>query len=189
MDSAKKLLAILKKRISSIREKDRSRYDEGYQKHLDIEESVLRRLSENLEYQLLSSEEKQCKRILRLVKSREQDWSTKDQLNEINLYSKIREVIPYIMAVSYKINMEEKHLTEDLLSFCEKQLEVIDSSLYKKEIIFPTAEEVEKVFRSYTERIKPNKIPTLKVYKQPEVNEKIEELYQMFLELANAGSY
>lgn len=131
-----------------------------------------------------SEETKQSKRILQLAKLREQDLETKDQINEINLYSKIREVIPYIMAVSYKINMEEKHLTEELLNFCETQLEIIDSSPFKRKIVFPTKEDIEKAFICYTRRIKPNKIPSLKVYKQPEVSEKIEELYQMFLNVA-----
>jgi len=143
-----------------------------------------RNIIEKFEWFDTSQENKQSKRILQLAKSREQDWNTKDQLNEINLYSKIREVIPYIMAVSYKINMENKHLTEDLLNFCENQLEIIDSSPYKRKIIFPTKVEVEMAFKSYTERIKLNKIPSLKVYNQPEVNIKIEELYQMFLRIA-----
>ena len=67
----------------------------------------------------------------------------------------------------------------------ENQLEIIDASPYKKKIIFPTKSEINEAFRSYIEMIQPNKIPSLKVYKQPEVNQKIEELYQMFLELAD----
>lgn len=184
MNSLLKQLEILKKRIETIRLEDKSNYDNDYKKHLSIEESVYRRLVESIEYQILSPSEKQSQRILSLAKSRGQEQETKDQLNEINLYSKIREVIPYIMAVSYKINMEEKHLTEDLLNFCENQLEIIDSSPYKRKIVFTTKEEVETAFKSYTEKIKPNKIPSLKVYNQPEVNMKIEELYQMFLSLA-----
>ncbi|MFD0993574.1 hypothetical protein [Tenacibaculum geojense] len=184
MNAILKQLDILRKRIESIRLEDKSKYDEDYKKHLSIEESVYRRLIENIEYQILSPIEKQSKRVLNLSKLREQNKDVINELNEINLYSKIKEVIPYIMAVSYKINMEEKHLTEDLLEFCEKQLEIIDSSPYKRKIIFPTKEEIEKAFKSYTEKIKPNKIPALKVYKQPEVNKKIEELYQMFLKLS-----
>lgn len=180
-----KQIDILKKRIRSIDSEDTTNYDDEYKKHLSVEKAVFRRVVDNLEYQLLSSEEKQGQRILQLAKSREQGWAIKNQLNEINLYSKIRETIPYIMAVSYKVNMEEKHLTEDLLNFCEEQLDIIDSSPYKRKIIFPNKEEVEKSFTSYTERIKPNKIPSLKVYRQPEVNEKIEELYQMFLSLSS----
>lgn len=160
-------------------------------KNNELDDSLVYRLDtfqllkEKFEWFETSQENKQSKRILQLAKSREQDWDTKDQLNEINLYSKIRETIPYIMAVSYKINMEEKHLTGDLLNFCETQLDIIDSSPYKRKIIFPSKEEIEIAFRCYTERIKPNKIPSLKVYNQPEVNAKIEELYQMFLNLAN----
>ncbi|CAA0208351.1 hypothetical protein NCIMB2158_330038 [Tenacibaculum maritimum] len=184
MNSLLKELEVLKRRIETIRSEDKSNYDNDYKKHLSIEESVYRQLVEKIEYQILSPSEKQSERILNLTKSREQNKDVTDQLNEINLYSKIREVIPYAMAVSYKINMEKKHLTEDLLSFCEEQLETIDSSPYKRKVTFPSKEEVEKAFKSYTQRIKPNRIPVLKAYKQPEVNKKIEELYQMFLSLA-----
>ncbi|MGG8495174.1 hypothetical protein ACQY1Q_02050 [Tenacibaculum sp. TC6] len=185
MNDILKQIEILKRRIESINFEDTTNYDDEYKKHLSIEKAVFRKVVDNLEYQLLSSEEKQGQRILQLAKSREQDWDVKKQLNEINLYSKIREIVPYIMAVSYKMNKEGKHLTEDLLAFCDRQLEIIDSSPYKRKITFPTKEEVEKAFKSYTERIKPNMIPSLKVYKQPEVNKKIEELYQMFLDLAH----
>lgn len=151
---------------------------------LEMRLEVVQEIKRAFNWGLASEENKQSRRIIQLAKSREQDENTKDQLNEIALYSKIKEVIPYIMAVSYKINLEEHHLTHDLLNFCEKQLEIIDLSLYKRKIVFPTRDEVETAFKCYTERIKPNKIPSLKVFKQPEVNEKIEELYQLFLSLA-----
>ncbi|WP_068473057.1 hypothetical protein [Saccharicrinis aurantiacus] len=184
MNNILKQLQSLKNRIESINLEDKSNYDEDYKKHLSIEKSVYKRLVDNIEYQILSADEKQCQRILNLAKSRAQGKGVANQLHEVNLYSKIREVIPYIMAISYKINMEEKHLTEDLLSFCEDQLEIIDASPNKLKIIFPTKLEVENAFKSYTERIKRNKISSLKVYYQPEVNEKIEELYHMFLSIA-----
>ncbi len=185
MNSLLKQLEVLKKRIETIRLEDKSNYDNDYKKHLSIEESVYRQLVEKIEYQILTPSEKQSQRILNLAKLRKQNKDITDQLNEVNLYSKIREVIPYIMAVSYRTNMEEKHLTEDLLNFCEKQLEIIDSSPYKPKIIFPSKKEVEIAFKNYTEKIKPDKIPNLMVYNQPRVNEKIEELYQMFLNLVS----
>ena len=151
---------------------------------LELRIEVFEEIRNAFEWKTSKEENKQSKRIFQLAKSREQGLDVKHQLNEINLYSKIREVIPYIMAVSYKISMEEKHLTEDLLNFCEKQLEIIDHSTYKNKICFPSKKEVEEAFKCYTERIKPNKIPTLKVYKQPEVNKKIEELYKFFLSLS-----
>lgn len=161
-----------------------SELDENIKEDLNSQISNWRRLKEDLEYQLLSSNQKQGQRILELAKSRKQNWNIAHQLQEINLYSKIREVIPYIQAVSYVINNEEKHLTENLLNFCELQLESIDSAQYKRKITFPSKEEIVDAFKCYTERIKPNKIPSLKVYDQPEVSEKIEELYQMFMKFA-----
>jgi len=155
--------------------------NEKEKEKLELRLDVVKEIKRAFNWGVAAEENKQSKRILQLAISRGQDLDVTDQLNEINLYSKIREVIPYIMAVSYKINMEEKHLTEDLLNFCENQLEIIDSSPYKRKIIFPNKEEIETAFKSYTERIKPNKIPSLKVYNQPEVNIKIEELYQLFL--------
>ncbi len=180
-----KLLVYIDKALSNLNRhlKDDISNDREKQK-LEMRIEVFEEIRSVFEWKTSKEENKQSRRILQLAKSREQDWDVKDQLNEINLYSKIREVIPYIMAVSYKINMEENHLTEDLLVFCESQLEIIDRSSYKRKIIFPNKEEIEKAFKSYTERIKPNKIPSLKVYNQPEVNEKIEELYQMFLNLS-----
>ena len=145
---------------------------------------VVHEIKRAFEWGLAPEENKQSKRILKLAKLREQDLDVTIQLHEIKLYSKIREVVPYIMAVSYKINTENKYLTEDLLNFCEKQLNIIDSTGYRRGIAFPYLKEIEIAFKSYIERIKPNKIPSLKVYNQPEVNDKIEELYQMFLTLS-----
>jgi hypothetical protein len=183
MNIVDKQIDILRKRLESIKKEDASTYDDDYKKHLSIEESVYRRLIDNIEYQMLSPEQKQGKRILQLAKAREQDCDVTNQLKEINLYSKIREVIPYIQAVSYKMNNNEKHLTEDLLFFCQECLDMIDGADYKREIKFPSKEAIEDAFKSYLEFIKPDKIPSLKVYKQPEVNQKIEELYQEFLKL------
>ncbi|WP_417443580.1 hypothetical protein [Joostella sp.] len=184
----KKILKYIDTIISNLEkflDNEKAIQNEKEKKKLELRLEVVQEVKRAFNWGIASEENKQSKRILQLAKSREQDLDTKNQLKEINLYSKIREVIPYIMAVSYKINMEEKHLTEDLLNFCENQLEIIDSSPYKRKIVFPTKEEIETAFKSYTERIKPNKIPSLKVYNQPEVNTKIEELYQMFLNLAS----
>ena len=146
---------------------------------------IVQEIRRAFDWGLAEEDNKQSNRILQIAKYREESFDVSQPLREINLYSKIREVIPYIQAASYKINNEQKHLTEDLLLFCENQLEIIDASPYKKKIIFPTKSEINEAFRSYIEMIQPNKIPSLKVYKQPEVNQKIEELYQMFLELAD----
>ena len=152
---------------------------------LSLRKEVFEDLKDRLEWVERKSDNKQSNRILRLVKLREMGKDVSGQLKEINLYSKIIEVIPYIKAVSYKTNIEEKHLTEDLLNFCENQLNVIDFSLNKRKVTFPLKVEIEEAFKSYTERIKPDKIPVLKSYDQPEVNQKIEELYQMFKQLAD----
>lgn len=189
MSSILKQLEILKMRLETLRKEDKSSYDANYRQHLSIEESIYRKLIENIEYQLLTPDEKQCKRILSIAKNREQNKDVSYQLQEINLYSKIRETIPYIMAVSYNSNSEEKHLTQDLLDFCENQLDVIDSAHNKRTITFPTRIEVENAFYCYTDKIKPNRIPSLKVYKQPEVEKKIDELYNLFLSLSNMEKF
>lgn len=149
-----------------------------------LRKEVFEDVKERFEWAVRPSEDKQSQRILNLAKLRERGEDISDQLKEINLYSKIIETIPYIKAVSYKINNESKHLTEDLLVFCETQLKTIDFSSNKRKITFPTKQEVEEAFKSYTERIKPDKIPSLKVYEQPEVKQKIGELYDMFLAVA-----
>ncbi|MDX1365452.1 MAG: hypothetical protein R3243_14670 [Arenibacter latericius] len=170
----------LNKHLNNENDIPNSREKEKIELRLDIMQEIKRAF----DWGLASDENKQANRILELAKTREQIFDTSKQLNEILLYSKIKEVTPYIMAVSYNIKMEDKHLTEDLLSFCKNQLDIIDSSPYKPNISFPSKEEIEKAFKSYTERIKPNKIPSLKVYIQPEVNEKIDELYRLFLKLS-----
>lgn len=175
------LISNLKKHLADETDNPNSREKEKLELRLEIVQEI----KEAFDWGLAEEENKQADRILQLAQLRAQDFDVSEDLKEIDLYSKIREVIPYIQAVSYRINNEPKHLTEDLLQFCEKQLEIIDSSPYKSTIKFPSKSEIEEAFRSYTERIKPNKIPSLKVYKQPEVNHKIEELYQMFIMLAN----
>lgn len=152
---------------------------------LSLRKEVFEDLKDRFEWVERQPDDKQSNRILRLAKSRESGKDVSEQLKEIDLYSKIIDTIPYIKAVSYKINNEEKHLTEDLLNFCENQLNVIDFSLNKRKITFPSKVEIEEAFKSYTERIKPDKIPVLKSYDQPEVNQKIEGLYQMFTQLAD----
>lgn len=157
--------------------------DDSAHQRLDLIEN----LKEKYEWFALSSSDKQAKRILSIARKRESGKDVSTQLREVELYSKIIETIPYIKAVGYEINNEETHLTEDLLEFCNTQLEAIDSSLNKRKITFPSKEESEIAFKSYTERIKPDKIPVLKSYHQPEVIQKIGELYDMFLELAETN--
>lgn len=155
--------------------------DESLRSSFDYTEQAYKNILEKVNWLKKTSALKQSHRILQVAKDREQDWDVSNQLKEIALYSKLQEVIPYIQAVSYVINNEDKHLTEDLLAFCQNQLDAIDSTPHKRKIFFPKKEEVQAAFESYLNRIKPNRIPSLKVYKQPEVNQKIEELYQMFL--------
>ncbi|MBC8766596.1 hypothetical protein H4O18_01195 [Arenibacter sp. BSSL-BM3] len=171
----------LKKHLRKEMEIANAREKEKMNMRLEIVQEIRRAF----DWGLAEEDNKQSNRILQIAKYREESFDVSQPLHEIKLYSKIREVIPYIQAASYKINDEQKHLTEDLLLFCENQMEIIDASPYKKKIIFPTKSEINEAFRSYKEMIQPNKIPSLKVYKQPEVNQKIEELYQMFLELAD----
>lgn len=166
--------------------KQLSKYDisDAAREGLLLRKDVFEDVRERFEWSIRPAEDKQSNRILQLAISREKRENISSQLNEIKLYSKIIETIPYIKAISYKINNEEKHLTEDLLGFCESQIQAIDFSLYKQKANFPTKQEVEKAFKCYTERIRPNKIPSLKVYDQPEVVEKIEELYNMLLKVS-----
>ena len=176
-----KVILNLKKHINSETEIPNSKEKEKMELRLEIVQEIKRAF----DWGLAEEDNKQSNRILQLAKFREEGIDISSQLKEIILYSKIKEVIPYIQAVSYRINNEQKHLTEELLLFCQKQLEIIDASPYKRKIIFPTKQEVDKAFRNYNEIIKPDKIPTLKVYRQPEVNQKIEELEQMFCAIAD----
>lgn len=166
---------------------ERNDISDAAREGLTLRKEAFEDIRNRFEWAIRPPSDKQSNRILRLAKDREQGKDVSLQLKEINLYSKIIETIPYIKAVSYTINNEEKHLTEDLLNFCENQLDIIDFSLSKRQITFPSKEEVEQAFKSYTERIKPNKIPVLKSYDQPEVTQKIGELYDMFLALAETN--
>lgn len=159
--------------------------NEREQIRLESRIEAFEEIKKSFEWEVYLPEQKQSSRILNVAKMRREEIDVTDHLNQIELYSKIQEVIPYIMAVSYKINMEDKHLTEDLLNFCENQLEQIDLSSRSIKVNFPSIDKIEKAFKSFNERIKPNKIPVLKVYYQPEVTQKIDELYQLFLCLSN----
>lgn len=173
--------------ITTIKNGDKRRLEGGLDDSAEQRLHLLQILKENYEWFALSASNKQSKRLLNLARERRAGKDVSMELKEINLYSKIIETIPYIKAVSYTINNEEKHLTEDLLNFCENQLKVIDFSLSKRKITFPSKEEVEQAFKSYTERIKPDKIPVLKSYDQPEATQKIGGLYDMFLALAETN--
>lgn len=155
--------------------------DDSTHQRLDLIEN----LKEKYEWFALSPSDKQAKRLLNIARKRESGKDVSIQLKEVELYSRIRDAVPYIKAIGYEVNNEQKHLTEDLLEFCDAQLEIIDSSLNRKNTFFPTKDKVNEVFKSYIERIKPDKIPVLKTYNQPEVKQKIEELYQMFMQLAS----
>lgn len=159
--------------------KSKGDLDDSTHQRLDLIEN----LKEKYEWFALSSSDKQAKRLLNIARKRESGKDVSTQLKEVQLYSKIIETIPYIKAVGYEVNNEKKHLTEDLLKFCDIQLEIIDGSLNRRNIIFPSKKEVKEAFKSYTERIKSDKIPVLKTYNQPEANQKIEELYQLFMQL------
>ncbi|MFA0964948.1 hypothetical protein AB9P05_24280 [Roseivirga sp. BDSF3-8] len=169
---------------TTIKNGDKRRLEGGLDDSAEQRLHLLQIVKENYEWFALSASDKQSKRLLKLARERRAGKDVSMELEEVNLYSKIIEVMPYIKAVSHKINNEQKHLTEELLDFCETQLNIIDFSLYKRDITFPSKKEIEVAFKSYTERIKPDKIPVLISYDQPEVKQKIGELYDMFLRLA-----
>ncbi len=181
LDHINRILSVLNENIDNIKKNEND--EELFKQKLRIE--VLEELKSGFEWITSPNKNKQMSRILNVAHLRREEIDVTDHLNQIELYSKIQEVIPYIMAVSYKINMEDKHLTEDLLNFCENQLEQIDLSSRSIKVSFPSIDKIEKAFKSFNERIKPNKIPVLKVYYQPEVTQKIDELYQLFLYLSN----
>lgn len=171
--------------LTSIKRGDQMKLEGGLDDQTHQRLDIMENLKEKYEWLTLSSSDKQAKRLLRIARKRENGKDVSIELKEVELYSKITDTIPYIKAVGYEVNNEEKHLTEDLLNFCENQLNVIDFSLNKRKVTFPSKVGIEEAFKSYTERIKPDKIPVLKSYDQPEVNQKIEELYQMFTQLAD----
>lgn len=185
MNEIERELTKMKRRVEDLQKEDFSKYDDDYKIFLGIEERVYQKIIEDIEFQILTSELKQAKRILQVAKDREQGWDVIERLKEIKVYSKIIEVLPYILSVSYKLNNVGKHLTQDLYDFCKTQIEKIDGSFYNHKFEFPTKHEIDEAFRSYNEIIKTNKIPALKVYHQPEVAEKIEELYIELINLQN----
>ena len=123
-----KVILNLKKHINSETEIPNSKEKEKMELRLEIVQEIKRAF----DWGLAEEDNKQSHRIFQLAKFREEGIDITSQLKEIILYSKIKEVIPYIQAVSYRINNEQKHLTEELLLFCQKQLEIIDASPYKR---------------------------------------------------------
>lgn len=164
--------------ISEYQKVDRSDLSDGQKYFYDYTEQAFNAVLSMDEWINKSSSEKQSYRIFQIAKMRSRDEDVTKNLLEIELYEKLSEVIPYAMASSYVINNQERHLTQDLIEFCQKQLDSIDE---KKEVIdAPDKTELDKAFECYFKHIKPDRIPSLKVYKQPEVKEKIGELYDLY---------
>ena len=164
--------------ISEYQKVDRKDLSDGQKYFYDYTEQAFNAIISLDEWIQKSSSEKQCYRIFQIAKMRSRDEDVTKNLLEIELYEKIKEVLPYAMASSYVIHNQERHLTQDLVEFCEKQLEIIDEN--KGVMNPPDKSEVDKAFKCYFNHIQPDRIPSLKVYNQPEVKEKIGELYNLF---------
>lgn len=149
---------------------------------LELRVEIFEEIKEAFEWKTSSEEKKQARRILQIAIDREQGFDVENQIKEVNIYSKIKETLPYIQAVNYKIGSEEEFLVQDLLVFCIKWIDIIDnnSPANKRQVKFPPKKDIAEAFRSFVEYIKPNKIPSLKVYYQPEVSQKIEDLLSEF---------
>lgn len=174
----KKLKNKLQRLISEYQKVDKSGLSDGEKLFYDYTEQAFNAVLSLDEWIQKTSAEKQCYRIFQIAKMRSNDEDVTKHLMEVELYDKLREVIPYAMASSYVINNQERHLTQDLVEFCQKQLEIIDEN--KKVMISPDRHEFNKAFECYLKHIGPDKIPSLKVYEQPEVKRKIGELYDLF---------
>lgn len=164
--------------ISEYQKVDRKELSDGQKYFYDYTEQAFNAVMNLDEWIHKSSSEKQCYRIFQIAKLRSRDEDITNNLLEVELYEKLREVTPYVMSSSYVINNQERHLTQDLVEFCENQLNVIDE---KKGVMDPpNKSEVDKAFECYFKHIQTDRIPSLKVYKQPEVKEKIGELYRLY---------
>ena len=164
--------------ISEYQKIDRTDLSDGQKYFYDYTEQAFNAVLSLEEWIQKSSSEKQCYRIFQIAKMRSRDEDVTKNLLEVELYKKLNEVIPFIMASSYVINNQVRHLTQDLVEFCEKQLEIIDEN--KGVMNSPDKSKVDKAFECYFNHIQPDRIPSLKVYKQPEVKEKIGELYELY---------
>jgi hypothetical protein len=173
-----KLKNKLQMMISEYQKVDRSELSDGQKHFYDYTEQAFNAVLSLDEWIKKSSSEKQSYRIFQIAKMRSRDEDVTENLLEVELYNKLKEVIPYAMSSSYVIHNQERHLTQDLVEFCEKQLEVIDE---KKGVMnAPNKWNVDQAFECYFNHIQPDRIPSLKVYNQPEVKEKIGELYNLF---------
>lgn len=173
-----KLKNRLRKMISEYKNVDRTDLSDGQKYFYEYTEQAFNAVLNLDEWIQKSSLEKQCYRVFQIAEMRSRGESVTKNLLEIKLYEKLKEVIPYAMASSYVINNKERHLTQDLVEFCEKQIDLIDDN--KGIMDSPDKLEVDKAFECYINHIQPDRIPSLKVYKQPEVKEKIGELYELY---------
>ena len=67
-------------RIKSIQNEDKSKYPDDYKQHLSVEEAVYRRIKSEIEFQSLSSVEKQSKRIEYLASCRKANGNCENKL-------------------------------------------------------------------------------------------------------------
>lgn len=172
MIKSNKILDKINARIESIQSEDASKYPADYKQHLSVEEAVYKRIKNEIEFQTLTSIEKQAKRIEYLASCRKVNGNCENKLKTINIYESIIVSMPYIKA----LNHNDKLLL--LEGLCIREIEIIDDNLLgdiKKHV---TVIEIQNAFKPYFEKISPFKVDMLK-----ECYEKIENLYNELLKL------
>lgn len=170
-----KILDKINAHIESIQSEDISNYTEDYKQHLSVEEAVYKRIKSEIEFQSLTSIEKQAKRIEYLASCRKANGNCEHRLKTINIYESIIVSMPYIKALNHN---DKLLLLENL---CIREIEIIDDNLLgdiKKHV---TAIEIKVAFKPYFEKISPFKMDMLK-----ECYEKIENLYNELMKCSNA---
>ena len=162
-------------RIKSIQNEDKSKYPDDYKQHLSVEEAVYRRIKSEIEFQSLSSVEKQSKRIEYLASCRKANGNCENKLKTICIYDTITTSMPYLKVLNLNRRLS---LLEDL---CNKELNLIDDNPLGEVKKHVSKEEIEEAFKPYFETIKPFKMDILK-----ECYEKIENLYNELLKIAES---
>lgn len=170
MIPTKNILDKINARIESIQSEDKSKYPDDYKQHLSVEEAVYRMIRDELEFQSLSSIDKQAKRIDFLASCRKTNMDCSRKLLVIQIYDTITISLPYIKVLNHSNKLSS---IEDV---CMKELNFIDDSQLGDVKVHVSKNEVLEAFKPYFEKIQPFKMDMLK-----ECYDKIENLYNELL--------
>jgi len=141
--------------------------------HTEIRLQTLEQVKSLLQWQPLSSSEKQADRIRLLARYKKENWTTSKIELKIELYNSIKITIPYIIALNNNSSLNK------LLFFCSSILNSIDMTKGDSFEAF-TIEDVNNSFKDFFRIEKENRNPLFEKCYQ-----KIESLHQKMISTAS----